>query len=122
MSFIATNDAIFEVMVSWSPEYHAPDLEKLQNIVAQQRNRETKMCIVKVVERKSHEQEAATQGKAVEETTIENMVQTTTMPTEETEEGQELFTKQDIQGESETQECMDLTTKVTQLKWSRDQE
>lgn len=92
LSFIATDDENFEVMVSWSPQWHAPDLAELEKIGAQQRKRETNLRIVKLVERKRQEQEATTQQKASEAIEIEQMEQTTTTTTEETKEGREIST------------------------------
>lgn len=65
LPFIATNDAIFEVMASWSPEWRALDLEELENLTAQQKKRETKLRIAKLTESKHQEQEAAMQQKVL---------------------------------------------------------
>lgn len=84
--------------------------------------KKTKLHIMKLVERKCQEQDAAMQRKMVEATEIEHMEQTTSTPTKATEEGQEISMEQDIQGEEETLEYMDLTKKLTQLKWLHNQE
>lgn len=57
-----------------------------------------------------------------EATTLEQMTQTITTSAEEAKEGQEMSMEQDIQGEEETQEGMDLTANVTQHKRPRVQE
>jgi len=93
LPFIATDDAIFNVMASWSPELHISNLEELEKITAQQQKRETKLHIAKLAERKCQEQEATTQWKAIEVAATVQMVETTTAPTEETEEGQEMSTE-----------------------------
>lgn len=64
LPFIAMDGAIFDVMASWSPEWHAPDLVELEKITAQQRKKETKLRMAQLAERKHQEQEAATQWKA----------------------------------------------------------
>lgn len=114
--FIATNDAIFEVIALWSPEWRAPDLAQLEKIATQQKRRETKLCITKLVERKRQKQDAATQKRIAEAAVIEHMVRTIAVPTDETEEGQEMSMEQNIHGEEETPECTNLTTKLTQIK------
>jgi len=59
--FIATDDAIYEVMAAWPPEWRAPDVTKLEKIAAQQRKKELKLRITKMVERARQEQKAASQ-------------------------------------------------------------
>jgi len=70
-----------------------------------------KMCITKLVKRMHQEQKVAMQRE-----TTEVAVETTTTPAGEIVEDQEISIEQDIQGEVETQECTNLTTKLTLLK------
>jgi len=74
-------------MESWSLEWSAPDLVEMEKIGAQQRKKETKLCIAQLVERKCQEQEAATQRNAAEVAAAVEMTETTTMPTKEFKEG-----------------------------------
>ena len=69
------------------------------------------MCITKLVKRMHQEQKVAMQRE-----TTEVAVETTTTPAGEIVEDQEISIEQDIQGEVETQECTNLTTKLTLLK------
>jgi len=61
--FIAMNDAIFKVMVTWSIEWHTQDLKELENLVEKQQKRETKLFLMKLEERQCKEQEVATQWR-----------------------------------------------------------
>lgn len=62
------------------------------------------------------------QQKSVYIVATMQMAETTTTPTEETTEGQEMSIEQDIQGEAEIEACMNPTPKSTQLKRPRVQE
>lgn len=52
LSFITTDDVIFDVMASRSLKWHTPNLAELENITVQQQNKETKLHITQLVERK----------------------------------------------------------------------
>ena len=52
LPFIATDDEIFEVMASWSPEWCASGLAELEKIAAQQKKKETKLRLAKLAKRK----------------------------------------------------------------------
>lgn len=119
LPFITMDDAIFKVMVAWYLEWCTMDLAKLEKVIAQQQKQETKLHITKLVERKFQEHEVAMQWKAGEVAVTAQMAETTTVPTKETKEGQDMSMEQDIQEEAETKEH---TTKSTQVKRSRVQE
>ena len=54
-------DAIFTVMEPWPLEWHTLDLVKMEKVVAQQREKDTKLCIMKLAERRREEQNTSTQ-------------------------------------------------------------
>lgn len=56
--FIATDDVIFAVMESWPLEWCTLDLAAMEKITEQQWNKDTKLHIVQLAERRRHEQEA----------------------------------------------------------------
>lgn len=43
--FIAMDDAIFEAIAAWPPEWCTPDLAELEKIAAQQWKKELNLCI-----------------------------------------------------------------------------
>jgi len=45
LPFVATDNRIFTILETWLPEWHAPDLAKLEKVVAQKKKDDSKLCI-----------------------------------------------------------------------------
>lgn len=56
--FVATNNAIFTVLEAWPPEWHAPDLFKLEKVATQKWKQKSKLCITQLAERWKNEKAA----------------------------------------------------------------
>lgn len=51
LPFIATDDAIYEVLATWPPEWHAPDKAILEKMAAQQREKERQQRLNQLAEK-----------------------------------------------------------------------
>ena len=45
MPFVATNDALFNVLETWPPEWHVPNFTEIEKSTAQKKKEETKVCV-----------------------------------------------------------------------------
>lgn len=120
--FISTDDAIFTVLETWPPEWHAPDLGGMEKATAQQRKEDAKLHIMQLAKKRWQEKataESAAQKKMADAAAVAQRVDTTTSPTEEAEEGHEMSTGQGAKDTNLTEEHADLETTSQQLKRSR---
>jgi len=63
LPFIATDDAIFTKLERWPLEWHAPDMAGMERAAAQQMNKDIKLCIMQLVEKRCQEK-ATTEAAA----------------------------------------------------------
>ena len=68
LPFIAINDAIFSVLESWPPEWHAPNMEEKDRTTAQKQKDATKLRITQLAQQK-HNKQAAVEVRVVHDAT-----------------------------------------------------
>ena len=59
LPFVATDDAIFNILEAWPPKWHTPNLTEIKKSVAQRKKDETKLHIAQLVEKRRKEVVAA---------------------------------------------------------------
>jgi len=64
LPFIAINDAIFSVLESWPPKWHAPDLVEMDKATTQKQKDATKLHVTMLVG-KRHNEKVATEVRVV---------------------------------------------------------
>lgn len=59
LPFVATNDAIFNVLETWPPKWCAPNIVEIEKLMAQRKKEEAKLRIAQLAEKRRKEAAAA---------------------------------------------------------------
>ena len=55
LSYLATDDVIFNVLETWPSKWHAPDITEIEKLAAQRKKEEAKLRIAKLTEKRRKE-------------------------------------------------------------------